>query len=59
MLQVSHVLYVLAPVYIIIGVVVARRAFNPSCRVCLHRHSCLNRDGDHPSEVAVSTCLGK
>jgi hypothetical protein len=37
MLQVPHLLYVLAPVYIIIGVVVARCAFNPSCCVCLHR----------------------
>jgi hypothetical protein len=59
MLQVPHLLYVLAPVYIIIGAVVVWRAFNPSCRVCLNRHSCPNREGDHPSEVAVSTCLGK
>jgi hypothetical protein len=59
MLQVPHLVYVLAPVYVIIGVVVARRALKPSCRVCLHRHSCPDREGDHPSKAAESTCLGK
>ena len=59
MLQVPHLFYVLAPIYLIIGVVVVRRAFRPSCRVCLYRHSCPNREGDHPSEAAKSTCLGK
>jgi hypothetical protein len=59
MLQVPHLLYVLAPIYLIIGVVVVRRALKPNCRVCLHRHSCPNREGDHPSEAAKSSCLGK
>jgi len=61
MLQTSHIIiYVLAAAaYTIIGGVVLRRAFKPNCRVCLHRQSCPNREGDHPSEAARSTCLGE
>jgi hypothetical protein len=59
MLHASHLIYVLAAVYGIIGVVVLRRTFKPNCRVCLHRQSCPNREGDQPSEAVKSTCLGK
>jgi hypothetical protein len=58
MLQASHLIYALAAVYCVIGAVVLRRAFKPNCRICLHRDSCPNREGDHPSEAAKSTCLG-
>jgi hypothetical protein len=58
MLQASYLVYVLAAVYGIVGVVVVRRALKPNCRICLHRDSCPNREGDHPSEAAKSTCLG-
>jgi hypothetical protein len=57
--QASHVTSVLAAVYCIIGVLVLRRAFKPNCRICLHRDTCPNREGDHPSEAAKSTCLGR
>ena len=59
MLQASHLLYLLASVYAIGGVVVLRRALKPNCRLCLHRDVCPNRDGDHPSDAAEETCLGK
>jgi hypothetical protein len=59
MLQAFHlIIYVLAAAYGIIGGVVLLRAFRPNCRVCLHRHACPNREGDHPSEAAKLTCLG-
>lgn len=59
MLHASHLIYLLAAVYGIVGVVVLRRAFKASCRICLHRDVCPNREGDHPSDEAKSTCLGK
>ena len=58
MLQVSHLLHALAAVYGAVGLVVLRRLFEPSCRVCAHRHSCPNREGNHPSEAASLTCIG-
>jgi len=48
MLRVPHLWYVLALIYLIIGVVVVRRAFSPSCRICLYRHSCPNRERRSP-----------
>jgi len=60
MLSASHIIiYVLAAAYGVVGVVVLRRAFRSNCRVCLHRHSCPNREGDQPSEAARATCLGE
>jgi hypothetical protein len=59
MLQASHIIvYGLAAIYCVTGVLVLRRAFKPSCRVCLHRQSCPNREGNHPSEAAKSACMG-
>ena len=59
MLHASSLIYFFAAVYGIVGVVVLRRAFKPSCRICLHRDACPNREGDHPSDAVRSTCLGK
>jgi hypothetical protein len=60
MLQPSHIItYLFAAAFGAVGVVILRRAFRPSCRVCLHRKSCPNREGDQPSEAARSTCLGE
>jgi hypothetical protein len=59
MLQPSHIIaYLLAAAFGSVGVVVVRRAFRPSCRICLHRESCPNREGDQPSEAVKSACLG-
>jgi len=55
---VPYFMYVLGAVYSVVGALVLRQVFRPSCRVCLHRHSCPNREGDQPSEAAKPTCLG-
>jgi hypothetical protein len=60
--QVFHLprlLYTLAAVYNVVAVVILRRLFQPNCRICLHRHTCPNREGTHPSDAAKSTCLGE
>jgi hypothetical protein len=39
----SPITYLFGVFYILIGVVVVRRAYKPSCRICLHRRGCPSR----------------
>ena len=53
------VFYALAAFYWVVGVEILLRALTPSCRICVHRKSCPNRNANHPSEVAELVCLGE
>ena len=59
MLSLPHFLYALGAAYCLLGAIVANQALKPSCRVCVHRNSCPNREGSHPSDAVKSSCLGK
>jgi hypothetical protein len=59
MLHFPNFLYALGAAYGLLGAIFACQALKPSCRICVHRNSCPNREGSHPSEAEKSTCLGK
>jgi len=59
MLLLPNFFYVLGAAYCLLGAIVACQALKPSCRICVHRNECPNREGSHPSEAAKSSCLGK
>jgi hypothetical protein len=43
----SPVLWALAVLYTICGVVITRRIRKPTCRVCLFRQLCTNRESEY------------
>lgn len=43
----SPVLIALATLYVVLGFVIFRRLRKPTCRVCLLRQSCPNRELEH------------
>jgi endonuclease III len=45
-------LYALAAFYVALGIEVVHRALKPSCRECLYRHCCPNRQ-----QARVPPCL--
>jgi hypothetical protein len=47
----SPVILALAAFYTVVGVVIVRRAFKPTCRVCLFRQFCPNRHGEYFNSV--------
>ena len=43
----SLTILALAAFYTVVGVVIVRRAYKPTCRVCLFRQFCPNRQREH------------
>ena len=43
----SPIVLALGAFYMVVGVVIVRRARQPTCRVCLFRQFCPNRQGGH------------
>ena len=43
----SPIILALAGFYTVVGVVIVRRAFKPTCRICLFRQYCPNRQGEN------------
>ncbi len=44
----SPITLALTAFYTVVGVVIVRRAYKPTCRICLFRQSCPNRPRDDP-----------
>jgi hypothetical protein len=47
----------LTVLYVVFGAVIARRLRTPTCRVCLFRQFCLNRESQH-SKPTSKPCWG-
>lgn len=45
------IMLALAAFYTVLGVVIVRRAHKPTCRVCLFRQFCPNRQREHFNSV--------
>jgi hypothetical protein len=43
----SPIILALAAFYAVVGVVIVRRVRKPTCRVCLFRQFCPNRQGEY------------
>ncbi len=43
----SPITLALAAFYTVVGVVIVRREYKPTCRICLFRQSCPNRQRDY------------
>jgi hypothetical protein len=43
----SPMVLALGAFYTVVGVVIVRRVCKPTCRVCLFRQFCPNRQGEH------------
>ena len=54
----SPVVLALGAFYTVVGVVIVRRAYKPTCRVCLFRQFCPNRQGEHLNS-AGKPCWGR
>ena len=54
----SPIVLALGAFYTVVGVVTVRRAYRPTCRVCLFRQLCPNRKSEHLNS-AGKPCWGR
>ena len=45
--DITPIISALAAFYAVVGVVIVPRAYKPTCRICLFRQFCPNRQGEH------------
>src|SRR5579885_2037795 len=57
MLALSHWFYLPAAFYAGLGILVLRQSLRPSCRLCLNRHSCPNRQYGGARFTQLPVCV--